>query len=136
MDTESDLPETPPIDDAFARLRFAGGRFNSHTIPLEVLPDLAAYRKLIVEVAKMLFKQRVGTRVRVPKGFEDSFMIGLAEVQGGSSAVAVMPRLSTVARPAPQQSLGFAANQPSFNPPQYPEFDEARDYIDNLIDSV
>ena len=136
MDTESDLPETPPIDDAFARLRFAGGRFNSHTIPLEVLPDLAAYRKLIVEVAKMLFKQRVGTRVRVPKGFEDSFMIGLAEVQGGSSAVAVMPRLSTVARPAPQQSLGFAANQPSFNSPQYPEFDEARDYIDNLIDSV
>ena len=136
MNTESNLLETPPKDGAFARLRFAGGRFDSHTIPLEVLPDLAAYRKLIVEVAKMLFKQRMGTRVRVPKGFEDSFMIGLAEVQGGNSAVVVMPRLPAAARPVPQQSLGFAANQPSFCPPQYPEFDEARDYIVKLIDSV
>ncbi|MDB5820191.1 MAG: 2OG-Fe(II) oxygenase, partial [Rhizobacter sp.] len=33
--------------------------------------------------AKMLFKQRMGTRVRVPKGFEDSFQIGLAHIEGG-----------------------------------------------------
>lgn len=122
-----------PADETFARLRFAGGRFDSHTIPLEVLPDLAAYRKLIVEVAKMLFRQRMGKRVRVPKGFEDSFGIGLARVEGGNSAVAVMPRLHRSVAPASQRPLDFSANQASFN---YPDFDEARRYIDSLIDSV
>lgn len=128
-------PEATATEDAFARFRFAGGRFDSHTIPLEVLPDLAAYRKLVVEVAKMIFRRRMGKRVRVPKGFEDSFQIGLARIQGGMSAVAYMPRLCPVATP-PQQPLNFAANQPTFGQPQYPDFDDARDYIDDLIDSV
>lgn len=135
----SDTPlttEATPIEDAFARFRFAGGRFDSHTIPLQVLPDLAAYRKLVVEVAKMIFIKRMGTRVRVPKGFEDSFQIGLARIEGGSSAVAYMPRLCSVTAPPPQQPLNFAANQPTFGQPQYPDFDGARDYIDDLIDSV
>jgi hypothetical protein len=134
-----DIPiprEAAAADDAFARFRFAGGRFDSHTIPLEVLPDLAAYRKLVVEVAKMLFRKRMGTRVRVPKGFEDSFQIGLARVEGGSSAVAYMPRLRPMVVPPPQQPLNFAANQPAFAQPLYPDFDDARDYIDQLIDSV
>lgn len=78
----------------------------------------------------------MGTRVRVPKGFEDSFQIGLARIEGGRSAVAYMPRLRSVAAQPPQQFLNFAANQPSFDQPQYPDFDDARDYIDNLIDSV
>lgn len=129
-------PEATATEEAFARFRFAGGRFDSHTIPLEVLPDLAAYRKLVVEVAKMLFRRRMGARVRVPKGFEDSFQIGLARIEGGRSAVAYMPRLRPVAAQPPQQFLNFAANQPLFEQPQYPDFDDARDYIDNLIDSV
>lgn len=129
-------PEATATEDAFARFRFAGGRFDSHTIPLEVLPDLAAYRKLVVEVAKLKFRMRMGKRVRVPKGFEDSFQIGLARIEGGRSAVAYMPRLRPVVAPPPQQPLNFAANQPAFSQPQYSDFDDARDYIDNLIDSV
>jgi hypothetical protein len=129
-------PEAAATEDAFTRFRFAGGRFDSHTIPLEVLPDLAAYRKLVVEVAKMLFRGRMGTRVRVPKGFEDSFQIGLARIEGGRSAVAYMPRLRHVAAHPPQKLLNFAANQPVFDQSEYPDFDDARDYIDNLIDTV
>ena len=131
----SNTPVNPQVaaEDAFARFRFAGGRFDSHTIPLEVLPDLAAYRKLVVEVAKMLFRRRMGERVRVPKGFEDSFQIGLAHIEGGSSAVAYMPRLCPVTS---QQPLKFAANHTAFDPSTYPDFDDARDYIDDLIDSV
>lgn len=129
-------PEAVAIEDAFARFRFAGGRFDSHTIPLEVLPDLTAYRKLVLEVAKMLFRKRMGARVRVPKGFEDSFQIGLARIEGGSSAVAYMPRLRPVDLPPSQQPLKFAANQPAFDQSPYPDFDDARDYIDDLIDSV
>lgn len=135
-DTPIINPEATSTADAFARFRFAGGRFDSHTIPLEVLPDLAAYRKLVVEVAKMIFRRRVGERVRVPKGFEDSFQIGLARIEGGRSAVAYMPRFCPVGAPPPQQSLNFAANQPSFSQPKYPDFDDARAYIDDLIDSV
>lgn len=78
----------------------------------------------------------MGTRVRVPKGFEDSFQIGLARVEGGRSAVAYMPRLHPAAATSAQRSLRFAANQPEFGQHQYPDFDAARDYIDNLIDSV
>ena len=89
--TDESLRADTPVE-VFIRARFAGGRFDSHTIPLEVLPDLAAYRKLVVEVAKLLFKRGNGTRVRVPKGFEDSFQIGLKSIKGGHSAVAEMPR--------------------------------------------
>ncbi len=135
--TES-TDQQPPTAAAgpFALFRFAGGRFDSHTIPLEVLPDLAAYRKLIVEVAKVLFKQRMGNRVRVPKGFEDSFQIGLSRVEGGSSAVAVMPRIPLANLDGPQQSLAHAANQPNYFAPEHPEFDLARDYVDNVISVV
>lgn len=129
-------PEDVVVEDAFARFRFAGGRFDSHTIPLEVLPDLTAYRKLVLEVAKMLFRKRMGERVRVPKGFEDSFQIGLARIDGGSSAVAYMPRLRPVTSPPLQQQLKLAANQSAFDQSPYPDFDNARDYIDDLIDSV
>jgi hypothetical protein len=126
-------PNAPPADETFACFRFAGGRFDSHAIPLEVLPDLAAYRKLVVEVAKMLFRQRMGTRVRVPKGFEDSFHIGLAHVEGGSSAVATMPRIAKAHATEAQQPLGFSAQQQSL---VYPDFEDARRYIDSLIGSV
>lgn len=115
-----------PDRGTFLCARFAGGRFDSHAIPFEVLPDLAAYRTLLVEVAKMLFKRRHDNRVRVPKGFEDSFQIGLARVEGGHSAVAVGVQLPS-RLPAAQADLGF---------PAYEEFGEAKAYVDDLIRRV
>jgi hypothetical protein len=109
------------------RVRFAGGRFDSHSIPFEVLSDLATYRNLIVEVAKMLFKQRHGNRVRVPKGFGDSFQIGLSQVQGGKSAVAVAHRIPVAAPASDQQSMLFSTHQ---------EFDDAQAYVEDLIRRV
>ncbi len=84
----------------------------------------------------MLYRQRVGTRVRVPKGFESSFQIGLARVDGGNSAVALMPRLHVANHGAAQQLLGASANEPSFLGSLYPDFDHARSYIDDLIGVV
>lgn len=110
----------------FLCARFAGGRFDAHAIPFDVLPDLAAYRILLVEVAKMLFKRRHNNRVRVPKGFEDSFQIGLMRVEGGHSAVAVGVRLPS-RQQAQQGDLGF---------PSYEEFEEAKTYVDDLIRRV
>lgn len=117
----------PSQEDAFMRARFAGGRFDSHSIPFEVLSDLATYRNLIIKVAKMLFKKRHGNRVRVPKGFEDSFQIGLSQVQGGQSAVAVARRLPTAPPVSDQHPMPF---------PTYSEFDEAQEYVEDLIRRV
>lgn len=127
--TDLHIPHEAQRDnEAFLCARFAGGRFDSHAIPFDVLPDLAAYRSLIIEAAKMLFKRRHNNRVRVPKGFEDSFQIGLARIDGGHSAVAVGVRLPSRNQPAaPQGDLGFAA---------YEEFQEAKTYVDDLIRRV
>jgi len=126
----SDQPATPSedtsgADGAFLRARFVGGRFDSHALPFDVLPDLAAYRGLIVAVAKMLFKRRHDSRVRVPKGFEESFLLGLSAITNGSAVAEA--RLIPQAAPVQQGSLGFA---------QYPEFADARDYVDELIRRV
>lgn len=121
-----DNDHTEAGDRPFVCARFAGGRFDAHAIPFDVLPDLAAYRNLLLEVAKMLFKRRHNNRVRVPKGFEDSFQIGLVQVLGGSSAVAVGVRIHPP-QAAPQGDLEFA---------KYEEFAEAKQYVDDLIRRV
>lgn len=135
-DTE-ESQQASDSSDIFARVRFSGGRFDSHTIPLEVLPDLAAYKRLLVEVAKMLFKKNNGNRVRVPKGFEESFQIGLKRIEGGQSAVAEMPRIYPgITSNQPQTKLQFPANEDQYSDEKYAEFDEARKYIDDLIEHV
>ena len=121
-----DTDQLQPAPGRFLCARFAGGRFDAHAIPFDVLPDLSAYRSLLVEVAKLLFKRRHNNRVRVPKGFEDSFQIGLAQVVGGKSAVAVGVRLP-FPQAVPQGDLGFAT---------YEEFNEAKVYVDDLIRRV
>ena len=137
MTDETEQSQTsPPAEDVFVRIRFAGGRFNSHTIPLDVLPDLAAYKKLVVEVAKLFFKRNNGNRVRVPKGFEDSFQIGLKSIEGGQSAVAEIPRYYLTDPAAQQANLQFSANDPQYSNGKFTEFDEARAYIDNIIGHV
>lgn len=120
--------EANPDDGSFLRARFAGGRFDAHAIPFDVLPDLAAYRNLIIDVAKFLFKQRHNNRVRVPKRFAESFQIALVEVKGGQSAVAIARRQMPDQHAAQAQpDLGFDAHQ---------EFDEARDYVDQLLRDI
>lgn len=106
----------------FVRVRFAGGRFDSHTIPFDVLPDLSAYRDLILEVAKHLFRARNPDRQRVPRGFVESFQLGLSQVIQGNSATALARRIETFEEHE-QADLGFP----------HREFEDARDLIDRVI---
>jgi hypothetical protein len=69
----------------FAKPRFTGPRFEEHTLPVEVTVDLAAYKDLIVELAKHLYLADHPERKRVPKRFEESFALHLAQVEGGSA---------------------------------------------------
>ena len=77
----------------FAKPRVTGPRFDEHTLPVEVAADLAAYKDLIVELAKHLYLEDHPERKRAPKGFEEGFALHLAQVEGGSAS----PVLAVVA---------------------------------------
>ncbi len=103
----------------FATPVFRGGRFDAGALPLDVLPDLAAYRDLIVDLAKSLFLAREPGRRRVPKGFVESFQIGIRAVNSGST-IAVLERASVqggMLTLFPKEDL----------------FDEARNLIEKVV---
>lgn len=102
----------------FAKPRFTGQRFDEHTLPVEVAADLAAYKDLIVELAKHLYLEDHPLRKRVPKRFEQSFALHLAQVEGGSAR----PVLAVVAA-AGLALQGGAANY----------FEQARDLVGDCV---
>lgn len=69
----------------FLKPRFDGPRFTEHTFPVELGRDLAAYKELIVELAKHLYLAEHHDRQRVPKGFEESFTLHLQQIEPGSA---------------------------------------------------
>lgn len=102
----------------FAAPVFRGGRFESKTLVIDVLPDLAAYRDLIVALAKHLVLDREPERKRVPKGFAESFQIGISAVEAGS-AIPVLTRIES---------------SPAM--PWFDVFDEARDLVEQVVASA
>lgn len=73
----------------FVAPRLVGARFDDHTIPLELLKDLAALEEFVVAVAKWKFVQQHG-RVRAPKGFTDHLSINLSSVGEGSAVPSIV----------------------------------------------
>lgn len=69
----------------FSQPRFTGGRFDEHTLPVDVARDLAAYEALIVELAKHLYLESHPDRQRVPKGFASSFRLDIEGIGPGST---------------------------------------------------
>ena len=67
--------------------RFEGERFDDHGLDLDVLPDLVAYKVLLVETAKELWRKRNPSRQRLPKNFEDSLRLKFYELRPGSTVV-------------------------------------------------
>jgi hypothetical protein len=101
----------------------SGRRFDDASVPVEVLPDLAAYRQLVVAVARSIFFKRNTSRQRVPKGFEEQFQLVFRKVvEPGSAAI-------------PLERKNSAAATPLF--PILPDFfDEARDLVSAAIDAT
>src|SRR5712692_597257 len=77
---------------------FNGTRFQDHGIDLDVLPDLLAFRTLLVETAKELWRRHHPGRLRLPKNFEDSLQLKFFEVQPGSAAIPLMREIPTDAQ--------------------------------------
>jgi hypothetical protein len=104
----------------FVTLIFRGRRFHEPAMPLESLPELAAYRDLVLAVAKVLFQEEKPGRQRLPKGFEAGFRLVLERVDPGS-AVPVVSRLF---------------DDPGSKMPLFPTsdlFDNARDVVERGI---
>jgi hypothetical protein len=69
----------------FVSLVFSGPRFRDGSFPLEALPELVAYRELILAAARALFQVGNPTRQRLPRGFEASFKLVLERVEAGKN---------------------------------------------------
>lgn len=70
-----------------AALRFDGKRFDGHALDVDCTQELIAYRALILECAKELWKRKNPGRVRLPKGFEDGFRVQFDRIDDGSAVV-------------------------------------------------
>jgi len=68
---------------------FKGERFENHALDIDVLPDLHAYKELLVATAKELWKRHHPDRQRLPKNFEDSLSLKFNQVQEGSAAIPI-----------------------------------------------
>jgi len=66
-------------------LRYVGARFEGHRLPLDVLPDLSAFRDLLVSYVKAEWRTAHAERERLPKGFEKSIAFDLVGVKDGSA---------------------------------------------------
>jgi hypothetical protein len=106
---------------AVASLRFDGPRFEDNALDVECVGELLAYKRLVMECAKELWRRARPARERLPKGFEDRLTLKFAEVKPGS---AIVPLQRVYAKDAPQ--LGF---DDGFDD----EFDHAAALIDEAI---
>ncbi|MYA05534.1 MAG: hypothetical protein F4Y37_13145 [Caldilineaceae bacterium SB0664_bin_22] len=105
---------------AFLRLHLHGARFADGGVPLKVLPDLAALREMVIDVAKWRYMSANPDRQRIPRGFTDKVDLKLTGIDRGSA----MPIIS------------IAGTEPSLDgmPLPYQQyFEQARDDIINTI---
>ena len=76
-------------ETTFLRPRLIGARFESHSIPLELLKNLAALEKMTIEVAKLEFLKDHPNRRRVPRGFTGGIELKLTGIEGGSAVLEI-----------------------------------------------
>src|SRR5262245_2108288 len=73
-----------------ALLRFKGPRFEDHGLDVDVLPELIAYKHLLQETAKEVWRREHPDRIRLPRKFEADITLKFFQLQAGSTAVPLM----------------------------------------------
>ena len=76
-------------DFPFLRLRLVGSRFESHSVPLDLLRDVAALEQMVMAVARLKFLERHPDRQRSPRGFTDGVGLALSAVGKGSATIEI-----------------------------------------------
>lgn len=69
--------------------KFGGRRFEDHDLDIAVLPELVAYRTLVVDCAMALWRRDHPGRERLPANYDDSIVLSFANVESGSVAVPI-----------------------------------------------
>lgn len=101
-----------------ATLRFEGERFGGHALDVECTQELIAYRNLVLECAKSIWRSKYPNRSNLPRGFEKGFRLQFDRLDGGSALV-------------PLQRVRAADAQADLDLSD--EFDEAVGLIDQTI---
>ncbi|PIW64943.1 MAG: hypothetical protein COW13_00200 [Candidatus Omnitrophica bacterium CG12_big_fil_rev_8_21_14_0_65_50_5] len=69
--------------------KFNGERFKDHGLDLDVLPELIAYKTLLIETAKALWRAKNPDRPRIKRNFEDGLKLKFYTIQPGSVAIPI-----------------------------------------------
>lgn len=67
----------------FLSPKMVGKRFEDHSVPLELLKDLAVVEEMFIEIAKWKYKLEHSERKNVPKGFTESVSLKLGDIKTG-----------------------------------------------------
>jgi len=102
---------------------FKGGRFADHGVDIDVLTELIAFKTILVETAKELWKSRHPDRKRLPRRFEDSLSLKFYEIRPTSAGIPIVRENIT-----PDGQL-LVAHEPD-------ELDEAVSLIPEVISSL
>ena len=68
-------------------LRFDGPRFEDHGLDVDVLPEIVAYKKLLQETAKEIWRREHPGRQRLPKNFDTDISLKFFGLEAGSTCV-------------------------------------------------
>ena len=88
----------PARTEELTTLRFEGPRFDEAWFPLDVLPELLAYKDLLVETAKELWRREHPSRERLPANF-DAVTIKFREIKPGSAVIPLVRELPDLLAP-------------------------------------
>ncbi len=113
----------------FISPRLVGQRFEEHSIPLEVLKDLAVLEEMIIEVAKWCYLEDHPDRRRSPRGFTDGVSLKLASIEEGSAITNIVLSVSIAA-----SIHNISIDQPNTDYTSY--FERARESIINTISAA
>lgn len=101
---------------------FVGKRFDDHGLDVDLLSELIAFKTLLTETAKELWRKNNPTRERLPKNFEDSLVLKFYEIKGGSTTVPLVRE--------------YYVDQPTLIEPAPDELDEAAVLVAGTIDAL
>ncbi len=76
-------------DDGFATLRFEGLRFAHANLPLDFFDNIAAYQRILRELAVEIWREKNPEKARLPKGFRNQLSLSFAALSNGSARAAV-----------------------------------------------
>lgn len=111
---------------------FKGPRFEDGSLDVEAMSELKAYRALVVEVAKEIWRRDHQERERLPRNFEDRFQLRCSKIDKGSSVATLLRSRSEMPLPAVSNADEFdraialiddaivAANNEEPPPSQFP----------------